>query len=81
MNMDYRKEAERNKKLYPPGTKVELIHMEDAQAVESGTKGVVNYVDDIGQVHVNWENGRTLALVPSVDSFRVVSKPQLEQER
>ena len=78
--MDFWKEAEKNKKLYPEGTVVELISMNDPQAVESGTRGTVDYVDDIGQIHVQWENGRTLALIPSEDAFKVISKPQREQD-
>ena len=34
-----------------------------------GLKGKVDMVDDAGQIHVNWENGSSLALVPGVDSF------------
>jgi hypothetical protein len=33
-----------------------------------GLKGTVMSVDDIGQIHVNWENGSTLALTEE-DSF------------
>lgn len=33
---------------YPPGTRVELIHMEDNWAVHSGTRGTVVLVDDAG---------------------------------
>lgn len=34
-----------------------------------GLKGTVSYVDDAGQIHVNWENGRTLPVIPEIDSF------------
>jgi Domain of unknown function (DUF4314) len=29
-------------------------------------------VDDLGTIHVKWDNGSTLGLVPGQDSFRVV---------
>lgn len=60
----------RNK--YPAGTRIELIAMNDPQAVPAGTLGTVAYVDDIGQIHMNWDNGRTLALIEGVDEFRKV---------
>lgn len=60
------------RKLYPIGTKVELHHMDDPQAPPSGTVGEVIFVDDIGQIHIQWENGSSLALIPDVDSFSKV---------
>ena len=60
------------RKMYPVGCKVELHFMDDPQAPPSGTKGEVMFVDDIGQIHVKWETGSSLALIPSVDSFSKV---------
>ena len=56
-------------KLYPIGTRVELEYMDDPFAVPSGTKGVVSFIDDVGQLHIDWENGSSLALVVGVDKF------------
>lgn len=67
-----RKKIEMIKKTYPTGTKIELDHMEDPQAVPPGTKGTVEYVDDIGQIHVKWENGSGLALIYGVDYFHTI---------
>ena len=58
--------------MYPKGTRVELHYMDDPQAPPCGTKGTVMFVDDIGQIHVKWETGSSLALIPSVDSFSKV---------
>ena len=63
------------KKNYPPGTTVELVSMEDDYAVPAGTKGAVKFVDDIGTLHVDWENGRTLGICPDVDHFRKIDVP------
>ena len=57
------------RKLYPVGCKVELHFMDDPQAPPSGTKGDVMFIDDIGQIHVKWETGSTLALNVKLDSF------------
>ena len=58
------------KKLYPVGSKVELISMDDPQAPPKGTKGEVYTIDSIGQIHVNWENGSSLALIYGIDDFK-----------
>ena len=45
--------------------------------ITPGTEGVVDVVDDDGQLHMKWDNGRTLALIPGEDSFTVLP-PKLE---
>lgn len=66
---------------YPPGTRIQLNHMEDKWAVPDGTRGAVDHVDDAGQIHMKWDNGRTLAIVPQVDSFRKLTPKELLQEQ
>ena len=34
-----------------------------------GDTGTVLHVDDLGTVHVRWDNGSTLGLVPGVDEW------------
>ena len=60
------------KKQYPVGTRVRLIHMNDRQAPPDGTCGTVRLVDDIGTIHVNWDNGSGLGLVIGEDTFEVL---------
>ena len=63
------------KKQYPAGTRIKLIEMDDPwNPVEPGTEGTVQLVDDIGQIHMKWDNGRTLALVPGQDEFEIINK-------
>ncbi len=63
---------------YPPGTRIRLQQMNDPYApVPPGTEGIVDCVDDIGQIHMKWDNGRTLALIPGEDSFTKIA-PKLE---
>ena len=70
-----RRRAQMYKEMYPKGTRIELIDMDDPYApVPSGTKGTVVCVDDMGQIHMKWDNGRTLALVPSVDEFKTIKE-------
>lgn len=67
------------KQRYPKGTIVRLGHMEGEAGMPPGLTGTVSFVDDIGQIHVKWENGRTLALETDVDSFQVISRPKKER--
>ena len=57
------------KDMYPAGTRVKLEKMDDPQAPKPGTAGTVLYVDGIGQIHVAWDNGSSLALIPEIDKF------------
>ena len=59
---------------YPRGTKVELLGMDDPQALPTGTMGEILGVDDVGQLLVRWETGSSLSLIPGVDSFRIAEK-------
>ena len=62
------------RRMYPAGTTVELISMEDAQAPPHGTLGEVQGVDDAGQILVHWQTGFSLNLLPGIDSFRIVRR-------
>ena len=77
-----RRTAERMKETYPPGTRSQLDHMEDPWApVPPGTRGTVQFVDDIGQIGMKWDNERTLSLVPGEDSFRKLTDVELAEEQ
>lgn len=54
---------------YPLGTKIILHHMDDPYPVPPGTVGEVEYIDDGGNIHMVWNNGRTLSLIEGVDVF------------
>ena len=71
--MNNRAKVEMLRKKYPAGTVLELVSMDDAQAPEPGTKGKVIYVDDIGTIHVQWDNGSSLGLIYGEDSFKIIS--------
>mgnify|MGYP000464249026 CR=1 FL=1 len=59
-----RNRAEYLKKAYPSGTRIVLNSMgNDSRPVEGGTRGTVKVVDDIGTVHCNFNNGRSLGLI------------------
>ena len=66
---------------YPPGTRIVLESMNDPHAPPPGTKGTVVYVDDMGQIGMNWDNGSCLSLMPGLDSFSKDSQPQKKRSR
>ena len=84
MNMPFpsREHVESIRKNYPPGSRIVLNNMNDPYSpVESGTRGTLRYVDDCGQLGVAWDNGRSLSLVPGVDSYRRLTQQEIGQEQ
>ena len=77
-----RGQVEFTRSCYPPGTRIVLNCMNDPfSPVEPGTRGTVRYVDDAGAVGVAWDNGRSLSLIPGVDSFRKLTQQEIAQEQ
>ena len=67
------KEIQRIKTIYPAGTRIVLISMDDPYTkLCNGDLGTVDGVDDAGQIMMKWDNGRSLSLIPGVDCFRKV---------
>lgn len=74
--------AEHYKAEYPSGTRIMLLSMgEDMNRVEDNTRGTVFTVDDIGTLHCKFDNGRSLGLIPSEDSFRKLTEEELAEEQ
>lgn len=74
-----RNQVARLKEMYPKGTRIRCIHMDDSMhPIEDGTIGTVDHIDDAGQIHTSWDNGRYLALLYGVDVFEMVSKPKVK---
>lgn len=65
-------QVKRLKEKYKKGVRVKLINMDDFQSVPQGTKGTIDFVDDIGTIFVNWDNGSSLGLIYGVDNFEIV---------
>lgn len=55
------------------GDRVELVYTSDPYTrLRAGEQGTVALVDDVGTVHVNWDSGSSLGMVPGEDRFRVI---------
>lgn len=74
MRYPTREQVEQRRKEYPPGTRVELVSMNDAQAPPAGTKGTVQGVDDTGSLLMRWDNGSGLNAVFGEDYVRKVKE-------
>jgi len=60
------------KLAYTKGTRIKLYKMVREPQMPYGLEGTVHHVDDAGQIHVNWDNGSSLALQEH-DSFSIIS--------
>ncbi len=77
-----RRNVERAKKMFPPGTRIVLNHMDDPYSpVPDGMRGTVEMVDSNGTVFPIWDNGRTLGVVFGEDSFRKLTQQELDEEQ
>jgi hypothetical protein len=56
-----------------PGALVRLVSTTDPHTrIVPGSSGTVEHMDDAGTVHVRWEDGSTLGLIPGEDEWEVV---------
>lgn len=69
MRFPKREQIDLYRKLYPAGTRLKLVSMDDPQAPPEGTLGTVVGVDDLGDILMDWDNGSGLNLVPGKDVF------------
>lgn len=74
MKFPSRQQVEAVRKMYPAGTRVELVRMDDMQAPPEGTKGTVTGVDDTGSIMVSWDNGSGLNVIYGEDIVRKVDE-------
>ena len=72
MRLPDRETIAQMREVYRPGTRVELLRMDDPQAPPIGTCGTVIGVDDTGSVMVRWDNGSGLHVVYGEDECRKV---------
>lgn len=54
--------------------RVKLVHTSDQYTKNKpGLEGTVIFTDDEGTVHVQWDNGSTLGLIPGEDQWQNIS--------
>ena len=63
------------KQMYKKGMRVKLKEMKDPYTqLKEGDEGTIEFVDDIGTIFVNWDNGSGLGLVIGEDEFEVLKE-------
>ena len=63
------------KEKFARGTRVVLVKMnDDYSSLKAGDKGTFMMVDDIGTIHVDWDNGSSLGVVFGEDFCRKISE-------
>lgn len=66
-----RQTVERLRHLYPKGTRVELVQMNDPYTkLKPGDRGSVDFVDDTGTVFCTWDSGSSLGAVYGEDIIK-----------
>lgn len=55
------------------GDRIRLIFLDDSEScLTRGELGTVNSVDDLGTIHIDWDLGPSLGLIPGVDQWQVL---------
>ncbi|MDT4376971.1 DUF3846 domain-containing protein [Blautia coccoides] len=69
--------VEQIKETYTEGMTIVLEEMKGEKTMPDGLRGTVKFVDDVGQIHMNWENGSSLALNVDEDKFFTVEEKKM----
>lgn len=82
MGRQREKNGGKSKRTVPTRYKNSIIHMDDPyHPIPDGTRGTVKFVDDMGTVFPDWDNGRSLGVVYGEDSFRKLTPEELLEEQ
>jgi hypothetical protein len=56
------------------GKRIKMLETmsEDPNPIFKDEMGTVQYIDDMGYIHVKWDNGRTLSVLPEVDKYEIL---------
>lgn len=65
-----------------PGDRIRLVYTSDPYTnLKPGDEGSVAFVDDVGTVHVNWDNDSRLGLIPGEDQWETIAVKQQEKSK
>lgn len=55
------------------GNRIRLLYTNDEFTnLESGAQGTIRFIDDLGTIHIKWDNGSRLGLIPGIDKYERV---------
>lgn len=59
----------------PVGKRIRLIKTDDKfTKLKPGTEGTVKSVDGTGTLHIKWDDGSNLGLIPGEDEYQILEK-------
>lgn len=54
------------------GKRLKLIKMnDDPRPVEPNSIGTIFHVDSLGTLHVKWDDGRYIGVIPNIDEYEI----------
>ena len=54
------------------GMRIRMQMMDDDRPISSGMEGTIKSIDSLGTLHVKWDNGRTLGVIPNEDKYELL---------
>jgi len=54
------------------GMRIRMISMDDQYAVDEGIEGTIVRIDDLGTLHVKWDDGSSLGVIPEIDKYELL---------
>lgn len=61
-----------NDPIAKKGMRIRMISMDDPNGVDEGLEGTIVTIDDLGTLHVKWDDGRIYGVIPGVDEYQVL---------
>lgn len=60
------------------GWRVRLLYCSDLHTrLQPGTEGTIQFVDAVGTLHVKWDDGSGLGLIPGEDQWELLGGPDI----
>lgn len=66
------------RRLYPPGTQLQVVSMKGDRGPAPGTKGIVLEISKNGNIHMRWETRDHEHLIPGLDRFMIIKDEDLD---
>lgn len=80
-NFPAKEQAEMIRRMYPAGSRVKLVRMNDPYTkLKPGDFGTVKFIDDTGTIFCKWDNGSGLGVVYGEDKVALIEPAPLEEQ-
>ena len=63
--------------MYSPGDRIFLVYTDDIfTKLKYGDKGTILYIDDIGNIHIDWDCGEGISMIPDIDIIKKINREE-----